>query len=301
MSDEAPPVCYRHAGKETYVHCVRCDKPICPDCMREAPVGFQCVECIREGAKTLRAVSAPYETKKVKTVGQTSAVSTALRGRVTPILLGINILAFILEGFPVGFGRGGPNTQFASDYFMSGAAVAYNHEYYRLVTAAFLHAGLLHIAFNMLALWQLGSILERLLGTWRYIALYFAGAVAGNTLSFLLRGEQVVSLGASTAIFGFFSAFYLIVKKQGGDTGQLVQLIVINLLITFSFSNYIDWRGHVGGLIGGAIIGYIYTQVAREKPQLQAGLVIGFVVACFALCVFKSTTVPDLSSFLPTG
>ena len=297
MSDPtgAVPVCYRHTDRETYVHCVRCDRPICPDCMREAPVGHQCVECVKEGARAVRSITAPYETKKTTRPSRgPNPVSEALKGNVTKLLLGLNILAFFLQqGLSGGINGGGRVNQFTVNYANIGGAKGIgglaDGEYYRLITAAFLHAGLLHIAFNMFALYQLGSVLERLLGTWRYLALYAAGAVGGNTLSYIVHGATTYSLGASTAIFGIFAAFFVIVKRQGGDTSQLVALIVINLVLTFTVSS-IDKFGHVGGLLVGGLVGLIYTRVPRDKPQLQAGMVAGTIVALVLLCVLKTAS-----------
>lgn len=289
MSDEAPPVCYRHPGKETYVHCVRCDKPICPDCMREAPVGFQCVECVKEGARTLRAVSGQFETKKVRTVGQTNPLANAVKGNVTKILIGLNVLAFLAQGgLSSGLTRGSLSNNFTFDYAMIGGAkdvvgVA-DGQYYRLITAAFLHSGILHIAFNMLALYQLGSALERVLGTWRYLGLYFAGAIGGNVLVYVVDGSQAAAVGASTSIYGLFAAFYLVARRNGNDTSQLVALIVINFLITITVPNISIW-GHVGGFVTGGIVGLIYTKISTQQARLQAGLIGGLIALLFAVAV----------------
>lgn len=254
----AVPVCYRHSDRETYVACVRCDKPICPDCMKEAAVGFQCLDCVKEGQKAVRPIRMAYSG-----VQRTNPVATMIRGNVTKVLIGLNILAFLAQG-------GGTNNAFTLKYAMVGFQVA-DGQYYRLVTAAFLHASIMHIAFNMFALYQLGTALERVLGTWRYLTIYFLSAIGGNTLSYLHGGNSVFSVGASTGIFGLFGAFYLVSKKLGLDSSQILGLIAINLLITFLIPN-IDKFGHLGGLAVGVAVGAIFTRIPSKQAATQVAL-----------------------------
>jgi membrane associated rhomboid family serine protease len=223
----------------------------------------------------------------------------ALRGNVTKILVGINVLVFVVfqNGLSAGFNSQTGN-KFTADYEMLGHAqyvdgsihgVAQG-EYYRLITAAFLHANIIHIAFNMFALWQIGTVLERLLGTWRYLALYFVGAIGGNTLSYVVHGASTASVGASTALFAMFGAFYLLVRKVGGDTSQIVSLIVLNLVMTF-FLSTIDKFGHIGGLLAGGLVGLIYTRIPSNKPQLQALLCGAVAVGCVVAAVLTTASI----------
>jgi membrane associated rhomboid family serine protease len=137
-------------------------------------------------------------------------------------------------------------------------------EYYRLLTAAFLHGGPFHLAMNMFALASLGPTLESALGRSRYLALYLLSALGGSTLSFLLSAPGQLGVGASGAIFGLFGAFYVVVRRLGGETRQIVTLIGINIAITIAIP-IIDWRAHTGGLITGALVAAALAYVRRGR------------------------------------
>ncbi len=270
------PTCYRHPGRETYVSCTRCDRPICPDCMRDAAVGHQCPDCVSEGNRGVRQPR------------------TVLGGRVnaTPVvtltLIGINILAYLGELASVTFadrfemvGEGWMRT--SSGVELVGVA---HGEWYRLITAAFLHIplsagtfGITHILFNMWALWVLGPQLELVLGRLRFIVLYVLSALGGNVLLYLVDAHQP-AVGASGAIFGLFAAFFVIGRRLGVDTRGIAFLIVINLMFTFTFSG-ISWEGHVGGLITGAIlaVAFAYAPRARQNTvQVAASTVMAAIL-----------------------
>jgi membrane associated rhomboid family serine protease len=222
--------------------------------MRSASVGFQCPECVSEGSKNVRAARTAF--------GGRVALETS---RVTTALIGLNVLVFLL-GFAV------PDLQqrfgnLALAVTMDGQVigVAYG-EYYRLVTAAFLHAGVFHILFNMFALAQIGPVLENALGRARFLALYVLAALGGSTLAYLLAQPNQPSVGASGAIFGLFGAYYVVVRRLGGETNQIVILLVINLVITFTLPN-IDWRAHVGGLVTGAALAAAFAYAPRGPRQ----------------------------------
>jgi membrane associated rhomboid family serine protease len=263
------PTCYRHPGRETYVSCTRCDRPICPDCMRNASVGHQCPECVNEGARTVRQPR------------------TILGGRVnttpavTLTLIGINILAYLAELVSPSFAD---RFEMVGDAFMrtpdgvEQVGVAHG-EWYRLITAAFLHIpltagvlGITHILFNMWALWVLGPQLEQVLGRLRFTVLYALSALGGNVLLYLVDAHQP-AVGASGAIFGLFAAFFVIGRRIGADTRGIAFLIVINLMFTFSFHG-ISWEGHVGGLVTGAVlaVAFAYAPRGAQQKAIQAGV-----------------------------
>lgn len=257
----APPTCYRHPDRETWVRCTRCDRPICPDCMRPAAVGFQCPDDVAAGAKTVRA---PRTVFGGRVSGDTSRVSIAL--------IAINVVVFV-AGLAVGerslqesYGNV-PGPVLLPDG-VGGVAVG---EYYRLLTAAFLHAGIFHLAMNMFALATLGPVLESALGRVRFLALYLLSALGGSVLSFVLSSPGQLGVGASGAIFGLFGAYYVVVRRLGGETRSIVTLLVINLVITFTIP-IIDWRAHLGGLVTGAIVAaaLAYTPKGPRRDQLQA-------------------------------
>ncbi|MCA1712514.1 MAG: rhomboid family intramembrane serine protease [Actinobacteria bacterium] len=245
--------------------------------MRSASVGFQCPECVAEGAKSVR---------QPRTVlgGRVSADV----GRVTGVLIGLNVLVFL-----VGFGVPNLSERFgnlALAVTQQGQLVGVgNGQYYRLVTAAFLHAGLFHILFNMFALVQIGPLLEQALGRWRFLALYLLSALGGSVTGYLFAPLNQPSVGASGAIFGLFGAYYVVVRKLGGDTQSILVLLGINLVITFTVRN-IDYRAHLGGLVTGALIAAAFAYLPRgsQQARLHAAVVAG-VALLLAVAVVVRT------------
>src|SRR6202035_5733569 len=213
------PTCYRHPGRETYVSCVRCGRHACPDCMRSASVGQQCVDCVGQGAR------------------QTRQPATAFGGRpsgravVTWTLVAINVAVFLVTwvrpgivndlemlGYAV-YGAGGP---------VHGVAAG---EWYRLITSAFLAPatgqnglGFLDILFNMLALVFVGPALEGLLGRLRFLGVYLLSAVGGGVMYYFLAPGNAPAVGASGAIFGLFGAWFVVSRRLRLDTRGVVLL-----------------------------------------------------------------------------
>jgi membrane associated rhomboid family serine protease len=232
--------------------------------MRSAAVGFQCPECVAEGAKTVRAPRTVF--------GGRVSTDTS---RVTLTLIGLNVLVFVVglavPDLPERFG----NLALAVSSDRSHLIGVSQGEYYRLVTSAFLHAGLLHIMFNMFALAQIGAVLETALGRGRFLALYLLSALGGSVAGYVLAPTYQPSVGASGAIFGLFGAYYVVVRRLGGETQSIVVLLVINLVITFTIPN-IDWRAHLGGLITGSLCAAVIAYApADRRTAVQVG---GFVV-----------------------
>jgi membrane associated rhomboid family serine protease len=245
-------VCYRHPGRETNVQCSNCGRPICPDCMTVTPVGMRCPECARERTKVRRVGS-----------GLHTGVAPA-----TYALIAINVIAFIAEvgaGAPlaVGFESGGSIFNHGS---LFGPAVA-DGEWYRIVTAGFLHAGLLHIAFNMFALYILGTLLEPGIGTPRFLALYFVSLLGGSFGALLVTPDSH-TVGASGAVFGLMSAAFIIARHRGIEqlAGQIGIFIIINIVFTIGASG-ISVGGHFGGLIAGALCALIIVFAERRTRR----------------------------------
>jgi membrane associated rhomboid family serine protease len=228
--------------------------------MTPASVGFQCPECVAEGNKSIRPVKTVYG-------------GSVKRGGVdvTRVLIGINVAVFILtatSGAGVLSGRG---TSTIYDRFALVPTAVADGEWYRLFSSMFLHYGIFHIAFNMWALFVIGSPLEAWLGRLRFVALYVLSGLGGGVLSFTTGPLITQAAGASGAIYGLFGAFFVIQRRRGVETGGIVGLIAINLVISFSFSN-IDWRGHVGGLIVGSLVALVLASVPSgpHRDRLQA-------------------------------
>lgn len=276
------PVCYRHPDRETGVRCTRCEKPICPECMVSASVGFQCPECVRNGSGTGHA---PTAAQPRTIAGGTVAADPRL---LTKILIGINVAVFIavqvrpsLLDHLVLVGEWPPTPYKAT----SGVAEG---EWYRLVTAMFAHQAVWHIGFNMLSLWWLGGPLEAALGRVRYLALYFVSGLAGSALTYLLASPFESSLGASGAIFGLFGATAVLMRRLRYDMRPIIALLVINLIFTFGWGN-IAWQAHIGGLVAGVITGYAMVHAPRERRALiQYGTCAVVLVVVVVLTLIRT-------------
>jgi membrane associated rhomboid family serine protease len=267
------PTCYRHHGRETYVRCTRCHRYICPECMRDAAVGHQCVECVRAGARTVRE-------PRVHFGGRPSSATPV----VTYGLIALNVLAFVLENVSVDLQR---------QLVLWSPAVA-NGDLYRLVTSAFLHYGVTHLLFNMWALYVVGPPLELWLGRLRFGALYALSALGGSVLVYLLSPLNAATAGASGAVFGLFGAAFVLAKRLNLNIRWVGALIGINLIFTFVMpaisSQSISWQGHVGGLVTGVLIGVAYGYAPRDRRNLiQAGVTVA-VVALFAALIWWHTS-----------
>ncbi len=239
--DGAAPVCYRHPGRETYIRCARCEKPICPDCMVSAAVGFQCPACVAEGKRTQRQVRTVF-----------GGTVHARPDIVTTTIVGACVVAFAAQVLI---------PSFTGMFWQDPVAVA-TGQWYRLVTAGFLHVSVVHIGFNMWALWVVGRPLEAMLGRLRFIALYAVSLLAGSAASYLFGNPQAPSLGASGAIFGLFGGLLVVARRMHWNMSGLVAIVAINLALPFFLPN-IDWHAHVGGLVAGAAA----TAVMAFSPQ----------------------------------
>jgi membrane associated rhomboid family serine protease len=264
--------CYRHGDRKAGVICQRCDRPICPSCMHQASVGFHCPECTKTGAQ-----------KVIK------ASQLRTRPAVTFALIAINVVIYL-----VGIGSGLQTRQVVVvDYGLLGQGFLITGQeigvaagqYYRLVTGGFLHANVIHIAMNMLALYQLGLLLEPAFGRLRFGAVYMASMGAG-ALGVMVLHPNNLTVGASGAVFGLMGFAFMAMRARGIDpfsTG-LGGTILINLVLTFTLSSYISVGGHVGGLIGGFICGWVLMDFGPKylkDDRATLAAVIGLGSACF--------------------
>lgn len=173
------------------------------------------------------------------------------------------------------------------DYGMFGAAVA-SGEWFRLVTAPFLHAGLWHLGLNMLALWILGGLLEPLIGRWRFVAVYLASALSGAVASYAFGSPVVISVGASGAVFGLLGATLVSLRRLNRDVSGVVVLLVINVGIGFVVPN-IDWRAHLGGLLAGLVLSAAMLAVPRRYAVAGAwGALAGVLAALAAITAWRT-------------
>jgi membrane associated rhomboid family serine protease len=243
--------------------------------MVAAPVGFQCPECVSRAA-----ASRP----QVTTVAGGAPISTPV---VTYTLIGINAAVFLFQ-FATGINA------VAGDWGMWPVGIAVNGEWWRLVTAAFLHGSFLHIAFNMYVLFALGPTLERILGHGRYVTLYLLAALGGGVASYVFSDIRTVSVGASGAIFGLMGALVVAGRRLRYDITQVLILLGINVAIGF-FSPGVDWRAHLGGLVTGAVVAAIMVfPEKRHRTAFQVGGLIAVVLVLAALTMWRTAQINDL-------
>lgn len=301
------PTCYRHPDRETYISCQRCDRPICPDCMRDAAVGFQCPSCVAEGRKQTRSGRTPYGGQRSDNPALTSYVLIALNVAVFLAIQvtgrgGSNLLNKLML-FPIGSCEsaaqpgayyrginGEAACQRLSQADGSWTPGVDGGAYWQLITSAFTHVELWHIAGNMLALYFLGPQLELAIGRARFLALYFGSALAGSALVYWFAEPNQGTLGASGAIFGLFGAILLLALKVGGNVRSVLTLLAVNGAITFIVPG-ISWQGHVGGFVGGTLIAavLIYSPRNHRAPVQAVGVGLVLVVVAVAI-VLRSIT-----------
>lgn len=257
--------CHRHPAVPAAVACQRCERPICPDCMRTASVGFHCTACAGAARTT---VVRPARRWATAGVGGTPAVT---RGLILANVA-VFVLYLALPGLPDGSLFARLYDPAAGSFVGVGAG-----EWWRIVTAGFLHAGILHLAFNMLALANLGRILESALGGPTFAALYGAALCTGS-LGVLVASPDSPTVGASGAVFGLFGALAVLQWRAGGNpfAGGLGGVLALNLVVTFVVPG-ISVGGHLGGLLGGALVG------AALRPASPRGGTAGGVAVAVAL------------------
>jgi len=232
--------------------------------MNQASVGFHCPECFHAGAQKIVRGPVVFDPIATKVL-----IGLSLIGMLASIYLGGTLFRLGNDAL-----RDGGLFAFATD-FQNGRRVGLGvdqGEYYRLITSAFLHDGLMHIGFNMFALWILGPQLERLLGRPRFVALYLA-SLLGGSFGVLLLSPNSPTIGASGAIFGLFGAIMVIQRKSGASIWQsgLGPVLLINLAFTFLVPG-VSIGGHIGGLITGGLVALLYIAVARAKQPDWAAL-----------------------------
>lgn len=261
-----PPVCPRHPDRIAYVRCQRCGRPACPECQRPAAVGIQCVDCVREGQRTQRTARTIFGGRV-----------TGGRPVVTLTLIALCVVSYVL--------------QLTTDRWSSELAFAPfigETEPWRFLTSAFLHSpsGIVHIAFNMIALWSVGPFLEASLGRWRYLALYLLSAVGGSVMFLLLASPYEESwytglVGASGAVFGLFGAVLVVLRRVGRSAGGMLAVLGINAALGFVLPG-VAWQAHLGGLLVGAALGAAFAYAPRER---RTAVAVGSCAAVLVLLV----------------
>lgn len=248
--------------------------------MIPASVGFQCPECVAAGQAAVREPRTVFG-------GRLTSSNT-----VTMSLIGICSAIFVVQ-LLVGV------NEVASNWGMWPAAVAINGEWFRLLSSVFLHGSLLHLAFNMYVLFVLGPPLERLLGHARFLILFLISGLGGAVASFAFSSVNTVSVGASGAIFGLMGALVVAGRHLKTDITQVLVLIGINVAIGF-IAPGIDWRAHLGGLLTGAAIAFVFSKApaGRQQTLVQVVGCAGVVLVLVAAALWRADQIQQL---IPVG
>ncbi|HSH03038.1 MAG TPA: rhomboid family intramembrane serine protease [Anaerolineae bacterium] len=261
--EEPPSVCYRHPDKPSRLQCTRCGNVICASCARRASVGYQCPDCVLGGAAKL---SRNYE----------GLLSPFNHSRHQPVFTYLILAIIIILSIMMQLSGGSTNPETLINFGAKYGPLILAGEWWRFFTAMFLHSGIMHLAFNGYILFLFGQEMESIYGPSRFLFIYILSGLSGSLLSFLLRHINEFSIGASGAIFGIMGmniAFFWLYRRRLGEYGkakvrQTMQLIGFNLIIGFFLISNINNAAHIGGLIGGAILGYLFApryQVDESK------------------------------------
>jgi membrane associated rhomboid family serine protease len=269
----ALPTCVRHPDRPTGLRCTRCERPACPECLREAPVGYQCVDCIGEARRTARS-------------GTTVAgARPSQRLIVGPVLIVINLVVFATTAYQA---RSIVDNA-ASPLFIDGAlipAAVAGGEWWRVITSGFLHLGNyggygpVHLIFNLVALWILGRDLEPVLGRLRFLTVYLLSLVGGSAAVMLFGPVDVPTVGASGAIYGLFGGIAVVVWRLKLNMTPVLVLIGVNVFLSLALPG-ISLLGHLGGLAVGALLTAAMVYAPRNRrtaTQLGAAILLAAVL-----------------------
>ncbi|GAA2334479.1 rhomboid family intramembrane serine protease [Saccharopolyspora halophila] len=285
-ADGAPaqlPGCVRHPDRPTGLRCVRCDRPACPDCLRDASVGMQCVDCIAKAESTTRR--------------PTTVAGARLREKpiLVPALIAVNVVIFAITALQAGSMRNFSSALFA-DFSMLPITVAAG-EWWRLLSSGFLHIGFLHLAMNMIALWVIGRDLELLLGRSRFIAVYGLSLLGGSVAVFLFGAADAPVAGASGAVYGLMGGIAIAALRLKVSLRPVLIVIGLNIVLSISIPA-ISLLGHLGGLVLGVAATAALVYAPRQNRNLvQAGALVGLLVVLIAVIITRDVQFGDISCF----
>ena len=280
MSSFPPPPalhCVRHPDRETGRLCTRCGRPSCGQCLSQVAIGSHCPDCVK--------AATPPATVRVRDWNARQTFP------VTKAFMLVNLIVFVyLVARDGNAASGAGTTQGTFDLGLARAFIA-DGQWYRIVTSGFIHFGLIHLAFNCLALWNVGQMLESAIGSAKFAMLYIASLLAGSAGVLLLETQPRISGGASGAVFGLFGATVVVLKRQGINPFQtsIGTVLIINLVLTFTISG-ISIGGHLGGLVGGALCGLVLGtgRYRQPPPWVQWAVPVGVALASVIIGVVVS-------------
>jgi membrane associated rhomboid family serine protease len=244
--------------------------------MTFAPVGIRCPEHANIGA---------VRQSPQRTLQNIERATRSFQAPATIVLIALNVIVY-LATVSQGGGINLPGGKLFNDWALQGLAVS-NGDWWRLATAMFLHGSILHIAFNMLALYWIGTIVEQALGTPRFLLVYFVSGLAGSAGALWLSPPLEVTVGASGAIFGLIGSLLILEYLATGSLmGQALMLILVNLAFTFAVPG-ISIGGHLGGLAGGIVATYALLRFRIRERALGIMIALGVGVAAVALAYVR--------------
>ncbi|MBV9845673.1 MAG: rhomboid family intramembrane serine protease [Kutzneria sp.] len=280
-------VCYRHGDRPTGLRCTRCDRPACPQCLREASVGHQCVDCVQQGRRSIRQ---PVTAAGARPVRQPVLV---------PALIAVNVVVFGITALQARSVIGNSQAPLFREWALQPIATAVTGHWWQLFTSGFLHIGPLHLVVNMVSLWIIGRDLEQVFGRIRFIAIYLVSMVGGGVAVFLLGYPGQAVAGASTALYGLMGCILVAMLRLKLNPRQILITIAFNVVISVTLPG-ISLLGHVGGLVAGtlATIGIVYAP-KDNRSLWQAGSIAALVVLLSVLFVVRDQQL--LEAYCPLG
>lgn len=268
-------VCYRHPDRPTRLACSSCGRPICVECSHDAAVGQKCTECA--------APEGRHRVVDARTIRRVDRTTTP----ITWVLIAINVIVFL---------AGEADAELGNRIFREGAQQHFlieQGEWWRVLSAMFLHGGIMHLLFNMWALWLFGPTLERRFGSTPFAAMYVAAGIGGGAL-YHIGGRTAFAVGASGAIFGLFGALIAATYRQRHTVmgravfSQLVLLLAINLVIPFVVPN-VAWEAHLGGLAAGLVIAEAWDRLPRQRSgaaMQRVAVAVGMALVGLTVVLF---------------
>lgn len=271
--------CYRHPDRQSFVLCQRCLRTVCPECQTQAAVGVICPECMKE--QRSQATGAQRKAERRWARSRPVVVSDS-RPLATYGIIAVTALVYLVTLIP-GFGDTVQDALMFRARDVLFPDIVGTFQPWRIVTVALVHGSFIHVALNMLALLMIGRSLEPLLGRWRFLTLYVLSTIGGS-VAVALIAPAIPVVGASGAIFGLFGALIVIGRHLGGNIAGIAVVLGINLVIGFIPGFNVSWQAHVGGLVTGLLVGFIYTRTrAPRQRTLQIGLLSAVAVGLIAL------------------